>query len=47
VDFARNFYDVSFGIACDVKPAGNKEFQIEPEGYDVRGERGRTLSCRA
>jgi hypothetical protein len=20
---ARNFYDVSFGIACDVKPAGN------------------------
>ncbi len=24
-DFVRNFYDVSFGIACDVKPAGNNE----------------------
>ena len=23
-DFAQNFYDVSFAIACDIKPAGNK-----------------------
>jgi hypothetical protein len=34
-DFAQNFSDVSFGTACDVKPAGNNWPQYEaafPEG---------------
>jgi len=31
-DFARNFYDVSLGIACDIKPAGNTECSFDCAG---------------